>query len=350
MTRLTGTFIFSLFVLFIFHCNEAKEISLDASKPIGALLDLNLSLSNGNGGSSPPELTLEYDTSLSVGEGIVTEIPLNLTADPSTTITYDFAILSGPSSAVLQNTTISFPNANAIDLRIEVEPDLDCLDHELKIRATRQNDSETQEILLKVVDSDYCMFVAKNWSRKDSAAANPSGYDGNFLALHPGAPNGVTAADIECGVEKNFKYPEYPGSGSNYKAMLASESPYRSFLYNWWTFAANRSYSAKWEYGETWKHIFSTGADLPPINFSSQSFATSISDYGSSHWTGLMDNWHFSADYTCLSTVTHRSWESSEGGVTATKGQTTPTNSYAIYGIFGDCSSRANLICVQASK
>ncbi|PJZ24209.1 hypothetical protein CH352_00770 [Leptospira hartskeerlii] len=324
---------------------------MDSSKPIGMVLDLNFSeiLAGTNGGSGTMEI--EYDSTQTVGESIVSDISLNLSAfygsDP---VIYNFSIISGPSSAVLQTSSISFSNTSTKILSIEREPDEDCLEEEIKVQAVRQSDSITQEIILKTTDDDYCMFVARNWSRKDPAASNPPGYNGNFKALYSEATDGLSAADLECATEKNFKFSEYPGTAASYKAMLASHSPIRSMASGWsWTpFGPSRRYVSKAEFSGTWRTVFGTGTSLPPKDFSGGSFTNSVSDIGYQIWTGMLSNWHYMDTNTCDSN-TGKSWENSDPGVSGSRGQTT-TNSGAIYGINGDCSTPANLICVQTVK
>lgn len=336
----------------LLSCNNAKEIALDASKPLGMLIDQNISTNLAGGGGGSTSFSLQYDSSTTLGEGVVTDIALSLSANPgSPGAIYDFTILSGPSSAVLQITTLNFPDTVSINLPVQIGSDDDCLNHDLKIQATRRSDSANEEILVKVVDSDYCMFVARNWSRKDPAASNPSGYTGDFKSLHPSAPNGITAADLECGTEKDFKFPEYSGDGTKYKAMLASYSPSRSLNWGWAPMAANRRYVAKWEVSGYWKPVFLSNSSLPPKNFGlSETLTNSASDYGAAYWTGMTTTWHYMGGNTCESTSTFNSWESAESGVSGSKGQTGTTNSGAISGINGDCSTMANLICVESTK
>lgn len=189
--------------------------------------------------------------------------------------------------------------------------------------------------------------ILKTTPVKKYVFVSNSTHNGQFNAV---AANAITSADAFCATEKDSNFSAIPGTGTEYKAMLASGTIRRacstancsggSSEHINWVFAVNTEYY-KVASG-TDVLVFKTSASAGILNFGSSSLSNAYSSTAASIWTGLATDWQ--QDISCTS------WTSSSGLQSGIIGNANATNNTTLdsTSTFGDtCDKLYKVLCVR---
>ncbi|TGK11469.1 DUF1554 domain-containing protein [Leptospira fletcheri] len=310
----SSRFLSGIFFLFLFGCNQAKPLNIDASKSaFGALLPNIIALLSGNPLNFSPAPTITEGTSLSVS------IQAAHTLDSPTTFTLGFSnsvFTVSPATITLSATS---PSAT---VTLTHGIDNDCLDQVYGLIATQKDTGAVQTLNVATTDVDKCTFVATN------SAQGGIGYFGTF--------GGVTGADAACAADKPSSL---PGATTDYKALITvtTGSPARYVTTtancglpatpscsptNWVLYTNTRYFGSD---GLT--YLFTTHAQAPIFYFSGGNLSHSLGFSGGGAWTGLKLDWTEAASYQCMTVGTYQEWASP------------PYSSYINNAHFGDLSA-----------
>lgn len=190
--------------------------------------------------------------------------------------------------------------------------------------------------------------ILKTTPVKKYVFVSNSTHNGQFNAV---AANAITSADAFCATEKDSNFSAIPGTGTEYKAMLASGTIRRacstancsggSSEHINWVFAVNTEYY-KVASG-TDVLVFKTSASAGILNFGSSSLSNAYSSTAATIWTGLATDWTEASLTNC------NAWVSSSGLQSAMQGLANATNNTTLdAGTFGDtCDKLYKVLCVR---
>lgn len=188
--------------------------------------------------------------------------------------------------------------------------------------------------------------ILKTTPVKKYVFVSNSTHNGQFNAV---AANAITSADAFCATEKDSNFSAIPGTGTEYKAMLASGTIRRacstancsggSSEHINWVFASDTEYYKSVSGSDVL--VFKTIANSGTINLSSNNLNSGFSSTAGTIWTGFNQDWV--TDFNCVS------WTSNSGVQSGLVGNATAVNNTAVDTdtIGNPCNTLNKVLCVR---
>lgn len=322
---------FGVFLLsFLFSCNEAKMISLDASNAGGILLAVLPDLLSGGEEPIPEGFpTLSTGTIYDAGN---TDITLNFsepfTSDEIFTMAIESYTTVNPPSFVGYNTFTVYVSETSKMIGFALNADdNDCLDRvgdAFSVRVTRNSTQENHLYTFTVLDGDYCVFGSQ------AKKATELG--------------GLLAMDNHCkqqAISKNL-----PRNPAHYKAMVAGiSSSYgnRNLGSSSTFFQIGKRYVRQNTNG-SWVKVFQNSSGWPPtVDFDNPFLESGY------YWTGMNSGWGTQVLDSCPNDAGTESWMPETTASSGNLGAATTTYNDAAQVTIDGCSSNPyRFVCVYS--